>query len=487
MNSSIPTSTSVEFVNVSPLNPLISKCEIKVLYTGLNRNRSFITKEVANKMAESLPGTPIVGQFMEKDFGDHGEEELEITENGLRFVKTTVPYGFIPTDARIWWQNFLDKDGVEREYLLTEGYLWTGRYPETKRVVETGNHQSMELDRERLKGEWTKNDNDEFEYFNINEAFFSALCILGEDVEPCFEGANIKKPGLLYSLDKDDFKSQLSNFMLDLKDALNIEGGNIVVEDNKETVLETPAIEETVVEPVVEEAPVAEPVEAEEFAKDDKKKKKEEEEASNESPEKKEEKEAPADKEKPDSEEDEEKKKKKAGKNFEVDEDDDEEEEEEEEETSPVDEADDESKSKKLFNLDEIEEYVQLSKDYLALSNKYEALVKEHEAIKPLVEKFQAEEDARVLAAKEDMIKEFSMLDEEDLAPIKENIANFSLDEIESKLCVIAVRKKVNFNLDDSANSDKEIEKPITTFNVDSVKDSTPAWLKAVENRQKHK
>ena len=467
MNSSIPTSTSVEFVNVSPLNPLISKCEIKVLYTGLNRNRSFITKEVANKMAESLPGTPIVGQFMEKDFGDHGEEELEITENGLRFVKTTVPYGFIPTDARIWWQNFLDKDGVEREYLLTEGYLWTGRYPETKRVVETGNHQSMELDRERLKGEWTKKDNDEFEYFNINEAFFSALCILGEDVEPCFEGANIKKPGLLYSLDKDDFKSQLSNFMLDLKDALNIEGGNIVVEDNKETVLETPAIEETVVEPVVEEAPVAEPVEAEEFAKDDKKKKKDEEKEeskSEEAPKKEEKEEAPKKDEAPAKEE----------------------KKEEAPESKDKDEEDEEKKKKKKYSLDEIEEYVQLSKDFLALNDKYEALVKEHEAIKPLVEKFQAEEDARVLAAKEDMIKEFSMLDEEDLAPIKENIANFSLDEIESKLCVIAVRKKVNFNLDDSANSDKEIEKPITTFNVDSVKDSTPAWLKAVENRQKH-
>ena len=84
------------------------------------------------------------------------------------------------------------------------------------------------------------------------------------------------------------------------------------------------------------------------------------------------------------------------------------------------------------------------------------------------------------------MIKQFSMLDEADLAEVKENIANFSLDEIESKLCVIAVRKKVNFNLDDSANSDKEIEKPITTFNVDSVHDSTPAWLKAVENRTKN-
>ena len=168
MNKSIPTSTSVEFVSLTPLNPLISKCEIKVLYTGLNRNKSFITKDVANKMAQSLPGTPIVGEFLTQDFGDHGEEDLVIDENGLRFVKSTVPYGFIPTDAKIWWQNFLDCDGVEREYLLTEGYLWTGRYPETQRVISKGNGQSMELDRDSLVGEWTKSDNAEFEYFNID-------------------------------------------------------------------------------------------------------------------------------------------------------------------------------------------------------------------------------------------------------------------------------------------------------------------------------
>ena len=455
MNKSIPTSTSVEFVSLTPLNPLISKCEIKVLYTGLNRNKSFITKDVANKMAQSLPGTPIVGEFLTQDFGDHGEEDLVIDENGLRFVKSTVPYGFIPTDAKIWWQNFLDCDGVEREYLLTEGYLWTGRYPETQRVISKGNGQSMELDRDSLVGEWTKSDNAEFEYFNIDEAFFSALCILGEDVEPCFEGANIGRPGLLYSLDKDDFKSQLSAFMLDLKDALNTQGG-IPMEDNKS--LETPlapeveveeveVVEETteIVEEVEVEAAETESADAEveEFAKDDKKKKKEEEKEEEQTSE-----------EQPSNDK-------------------------QEENTD----KEDKKKKKKNYKLEEVEEYVQLSKDFLELSTKYENLVKEYDAMKPVLEKFQAQENERVMAEKQEMINRFYMLDEADLKEVKENIANFSLDEIESKLCVIAVRKKVNFNLDATENSDKEIEKPITTFNMGTVVDSTPAWLKAVESR----
>jgi hypothetical protein len=46
---SIATISSPEFINLQPLdiNPLMSSCEIKVLYIGENRNRSYISKEVA--------------------------------------------------------------------------------------------------------------------------------------------------------------------------------------------------------------------------------------------------------------------------------------------------------------------------------------------------------------------------------------------------------------------------------------------------------
>lgn len=453
MNRSVPTSTQAEFVNVSPLNTMISKCEIKVLYTGLNRNKSFITKEIANKMAQSLPGTPIVGEFLSEDFGDHGEDSLVIDDHGIRFVKSTVPYGFIPTDAKIWWQNFMDCDGVEREYLLTEGYLWTGRYPETKRIVEKGNGQSMELDRDSLIGEWTKSENAEFEYFNINEAFFSALCILGEDVEPCFEGANINKPQMLYSLDKDDFKSQLNNFMLDLKDALSIEGGSTVDNENKKLNPEGTEPEENK-EPVNPEQTEPENGDDADFAK---KKKEDEDNKDNED------KSSDDNSDNKDDNKDDSKK-----------------------DDNTEDDDEDKKKKKAKYNLEDVAEYVELSKDFLALQTQFNQLKAEHDALKPIVEKYQAEQDARDLAEKEEMIKQFYMLDEEDLKDVKENITNFTLEQIESKLCVIAVRKKVNFNLDNSDKSDRELEKPVTTFNVDNVKnDSTPAWLKAVENRSK--
>jgi len=83
---------------------------------------------------------------------------------------------------------------------MTEGYIWTGQYPEAKRIFEKGNNQSMELDEKNLDGNWAKTENGEERFFIINEAIISKLCILGEDVEPCFEGAQIKAE---FSLNKD--------------------------------------------------------------------------------------------------------------------------------------------------------------------------------------------------------------------------------------------------------------------------------------------
>ena len=52
------------------------------LYIGENRNNSVISKEVATKMAQTLPGCPIVGWYKEDvdDFRDHGNV-IKIEEN----------------------------------------------------------------------------------------------------------------------------------------------------------------------------------------------------------------------------------------------------------------------------------------------------------------------------------------------------------------------------------------------------------------------
>ena len=146
----------------------------------------------ANAWAPTLRGAAIVGYYDEvkEDFEQHNRL-LEVRDNRIVIKENTRPYGFVDLNAKVWFQWFLDDDGVSREYMVTEGWLWTGQYPECNRVITKGNGQSMELDEESTKGSWTNFNNNGRKLFIINETVISKLCILGEDVEPCFEGANI--------------------------------------------------------------------------------------------------------------------------------------------------------------------------------------------------------------------------------------------------------------------------------------------------------
>ena len=237
-NRSVATIDAPEFINVTPYNPLISQCEIKVFYLGENRNHSYITKDVAIQMANSLPGTPIVGAWREdiEDFGDHGHV-ITLEDGEVKFACKTRPYGFVAPDAQVWFQKFKDTDEfgneVEREYLMTTGYLWTGQYEEAMKAIKEGQAQSMELDESSLDGRWATNSKSGMEFFIINDAVFSKLCILGDNVEPCFEGASVTKPEVSknFTVDKE-FGYTLYTMMKELKDALSQNGGRLNMLNN---------------------------------------------------------------------------------------------------------------------------------------------------------------------------------------------------------------------------------------------------------------
>ena len=444
-HSSIKLNTPCELINLTPLNPLISKCQIKVCYVGdePNRNKSIITKDVARELANSLPGSPIVGYFNDKtgDFEEHNRD-LVIDGDQIRLEDTTRPYGFVDLGAQVWFQKFLD-DGVEHEYMMTEGWLWTGQYPECKRVIEKGNNQSMELDQENVDGYWTRDEKGDPRFFIINEAIMSKLCILGEDYEPCFEGATITAPKFQFSFE-ESFKEQLFSMINELKEILNEGGASMVTEETivvEEEVLEPveetqeSAVEEEVpaVETVEEEAPAVEPVE--------------------ETPEV----------ETPEAESE-----------FAC-----------ETETcpecgKPVEECECGEDKKDEYVLDEIPEYVELRNNYSELEGQYNSLREQYEELVNTNNELSTFKAGIEKKEKEAMIDSFYMLSDLDKADVVAHIDEYSLDEIEAKLSVICVRNKVSFNLDD----DKKGEEP-TTYNLnggDIVEDSIPAWIKSLQS-----
>ena len=472
MHKSIATIDSPEFINLQPLdiNPLMSSCEIKVLYLGENRNHSFITKEVATEMAKTLRGAPIVGYYREEkgDFTDHGNRMI-IDDEGVKFECMTTPYGFVAPDAKVWFQTFEDTDDFgnieKREYLMTTGYLWTGQFEECKIAVEQGRPHSMELDEKNLDGHWATNKNSGMDFFIINDAVFSKLCILGDDVEPCFEGSSVTAPKVSSSFTKmdDEFRKTLFTMMQELQFALK--GGQQMENEVVTTVVETPVVEpiventepvvEASVEPVADPAPVVEesaPAVEDTFA------------ASKKDEEKDDEKDPKSEdgKEEPKEDEDEEKKKKDFAKK------EDKEEKEEESTGNSDDQEDNEEKKKKDFELLQ-ENYSKLQSDFEELKVKYDELV----AFKAQVE------DAK----KDEMINKFYFLSDEDKKEVVENKSKYTVEEIESKLSVICVRNKVNFNLDNNDKTDIKTEgTPVVTFSLNETGDSTPAWIRAIKN-----
>ena len=463
MNKSIATIEAPQFINLQPLdiNPLMSSCEIKVLYVGENRNRTYISKETATEMAKTLRGAPIVGYYKEdkEDFGDHGQR-VTMDDDGIKFECLTVPYGFVAPNAEVWFKTFEDTDefgNVEtREYLMTTGYLWTGQFPECNLAVTgEGRPHSMELDENSLEGHWATNNKTNMEFFIINDAIFSKLCILGENVEPCFEGSSVSAPKVSAAFTKVDsgFKQTLFTMMQDLKDALQggqqmevgaeeiVEVTDPVVEPVAEETVETPAPEEvteTPAEEVVEE--VTETVVEEEVVE-------------------------PAAEETPE----------------EVVETVENTEETPVEPATPAEvEVVGDPVSEEVVAEPVVEEVQTV--DYTALQNELEELRTSYAALQEEVtglRQFKLEVEN---AEKDTMINSFYMLSDEDKKEVIENKAKFTLEEIESKLSVICVRKKVNFSLEEGKTT---AEKANLVYSLDYEEGSAPAWVTAVKNNQK--
>ncbi len=385
---------------------------------------------------------------------------------------------------------------------MTEGYIWSDIYPESKRIIEKGNNQSMELDDKKIKAHWSKDENGMPEFFIINEAIIKKLCILGEDCEPCFEGANITAPSIHFSF-SDKFNEQLFSMMKDLKELLENKGGtkvftrynvaigdpvwtslyshvisvdeNAIIDgiyednglfavvksgDNKycridfsiENDVFTPGEITELTDYTVAEEPQFDPAKVKEFVENFAKKKDEK---------GKDNKENNDNNQKDNSEENPE---------------------DEPEDNSNEDEDEGKKKKKKVkYSLEDVVEYGLLKKDFDELEAKYNALVSEKENLdKELASLSQFKKNIEK-KEKEEMIKSFYMLSDDDKKDVIDNIDTYSLDDIEAKLSIICVRNKVSFELDKGTDTNNPL-----TYNINedsgNNEDEVPAWFKAARD-----
>jgi hypothetical protein len=184
---------------VTAYNQTMSLARCRIFYKGGNRNGTYITDEFAEKLISSLPYAPVKGIYdsMEQDFTDHGTQRYQGRI-----------YGVVPVENHFAWETHLDNDGVERQYACTDVLLYTAIYQ--KEALDIVNcAQSMELYVDSIDGEWQFINGKR--YFVFTEGCFLGLQALGEDFEPCFEGAGF------YTLMVEQLAERMQQFELESK------------------------------------------------------------------------------------------------------------------------------------------------------------------------------------------------------------------------------------------------------------------------------
>lgn len=199
------------------------KVKIWIAHTGQNLNYTVFSKDVLNDMSKTLPYVPIVG-FMEKnseeenDFSDH-RQRITIENNKVEVEYMGKAYGFIPEEPNAQFEN---RGG--KEWLTCEGYLWT-KFAKAIEIFDRADgskSQSMEID--NVDGEV-----DERGRLVFSKGRFSALCILGEDVNPAMAGSTIE----YFSA------NELKEMVREMIHQFSIEKGAEGLENNDEKVFET--------------------------------------------------------------------------------------------------------------------------------------------------------------------------------------------------------------------------------------------------------
>ena len=286
----------------------------------------------------------------------------------------------------------------------------------------------MELNEETEKGFWANDINSGDRIFIYNEALVEKLCILGQNVEPCFEGSQIKDK---FSLTTADFETRLFSLIGELKEA--IQGGlKNPMEDVKE-----------IVSPEVEETP------APEYVKQEEKEEEKKETTSSET-------------------------------------------QEEQEEENKAEEKDDKKKDKyNLEEVVEYQElksqYNELNSKYEALEAEHNELKNKYSLLETENTELSNYKMVSEKKEKEALVDSFYMLSDEDKKDVVEHLNEYSLEDIKAKLAIICFEKKVSYIKEDEEGHETT---PASTFSLEAAaaisaeSDNAPEWIKAVRKNQ---
>lgn len=256
VNINIP----VTFQTIEQVDERFMKVKIWLMHLGENYNGSFFDRSVVTNALETLANTPILGYIEdnsngEDDFSDHRMIVVK-EQDGIKIKYVGQAYGVIPTDNNAKFEERIGDDGMVRTYVTCEGLLWR-KWDDSIAIMDRDNTkaQSMELS-PNYEGFWGQDG-----LFHFTSFKFFGACILG-DVKPAMNSATIEKM-FSYSEVHGEIQAMMEQFKAVEKQSKEVNGmeqefqtEEVVNESTEETfeeVVNTEEVNETVEEFTAEE------------------------------------------------------------------------------------------------------------------------------------------------------------------------------------------------------------------------------------------
>lgn len=175
----------------------VSRAVLKVFSIGKTGDIRVFTKDFAESLVESLPGTPVIAYYddEQEDFKGH---------NATQYV-----YGYVPEDAI---PSFVEEDG--KTWIQVDINLFTEREDNIGTVARRiiGKAQSLELNPDTTDWDLIYVNN-KLEKIVFKKGSFYGLSVLGDTEQPAFEGAGFFKPEIIESLKSFRLKKDGGNEM----------------------------------------------------------------------------------------------------------------------------------------------------------------------------------------------------------------------------------------------------------------------------------
>lgn len=178
---------------------------LRVAYEGDNQNKTAISHDAFERGLKTIANVPVVANYTVEDdrIGGHDVSVVKDDKGKFRLINMTEPLGIVPESGKQWFEEVEEDDGQVHNYLFTEVLLWK-RQPVYSKIKRDGvTAHSMEI---TIKDGYKKDG-----IFHIDDFEFTAFCLLGDDVQPCFESSALE----VFSA--SDFKQAFTEMMKELK------------------------------------------------------------------------------------------------------------------------------------------------------------------------------------------------------------------------------------------------------------------------------